>query len=127
MSKKTNIVKNKKKDTESLTLTHQNFSGPIPSPAILEQYYKILPTAPERIISMAENQQSHENKAVEKALDGEINLKKRGQIYGFSLMALIALLSAYALFLGYEKFAIIGMVFVAVPLVKIFILGLKNH
>ncbi len=127
VNKKNNITKNKKPDANSLTLTHQEFSGPIPPPVILEQYCKILPDAPERIISMAEIQQKHENKTVKKALDGEIYIKKYGQIYGFLLVSLIASLSAYALFLDHEKFAIMGMVFVAAPLVKIFILGSKNH
>ncbi|SMN11618.1 hypothetical protein SPBRAN_1904 [uncultured Candidatus Thioglobus sp.] len=125
MSKKPTTPK--QKDQEPHSVTHQAFSGPIPSPVVLEQYQKTLPSAPERILAMAEQQQTHENNAVEKALNGEIYLKKHGQFYGFLLVFLIALLSAYSLFFGYEKFAIIGMIFVAASLVKIFILGSKDH
>ena len=67
------------------------------TPSVLQQYQKILPTTPERIVSMAEQQQSHENAVVKKALDSEVKIKKGGQIYAFLLMFLVALLSAYAL------------------------------
>ncbi|MBE8189401.1 MAG: DUF2335 domain-containing protein [Candidatus Thioglobus sp.] len=123
MSKKPNINKHQEQTPESLTLTRQEFSGPIPPPLVLEQYQKILPTAPERIISMAEKQQNYRHSTTNKAL----KIKNKGQLYGFLLMVLIMFLSAYALFLGYEKFAIMGMIFVAVPLVKLFILGSKNQ
>lgn len=127
MSKKPNINKHQKQNVESLTLTHQKFSGSIPPPTILEQYQKILPTAPERILSMAEKQQNHRHSVANQTLESRIILQNKGQIYGFMLILLVSFLSAYALFLGHEKFAIVGMVFVAVPLVKIFILGSKNH
>lgn len=127
MSKET--TKSVKKNNENLlrlSVQHKSFRGAIPPPAILEQYQKILPSSPERIISMAEKQQKHKHTIINQALNSEFSLKNKGQLYGFLLILLIGLLSAYALFLGYEKFAIMGMIFVAAPLVKIFILGSKN-
>lgn len=38
------------------------FSGPIPSPEVLEGYKTVLPDAPERILAMAEREQSHRHK-----------------------------------------------------------------
>ncbi len=125
MSKKASMAK--PQQDSKLTLTREEFSGPIPPPVVLEQYKNILPSAPDRIIIMAEKQQNHEHVAIIQALTGEVALKNKGQLYGFLFIVLISFLSAYALFLGYEKFAIMGMIFVAVPLVKVFILGSKSH
>ncbi|SMM99467.1 hypothetical protein SPONN_607 [uncultured Candidatus Thioglobus sp.] len=56
MSKKPTTLKQKNQDPHSVTLTHQAFSGPIPSPAVLEQYQNILPSAPERILGSKDYQ-----------------------------------------------------------------------
>ncbi len=127
MSKKSNIVKQQNKNPNSVTLTHQQVSGLIPPPAILEQYQNISLGAPEHIIIMAKQQQSYENDAVTKALAADILLKNHRQLYEFSPMFIVVLLFAYVLLLGYEKFAIIGTLLVTVPLVKVFVLGLKHH
>jgi len=38
----------------------QRWSGPIPPPAVLQQYDAVLPGAPERILAMAERQHQHQ-------------------------------------------------------------------
>jgi len=43
--------------TKETQIIEQSFSGPLPTPAILEQYDHLLPGAAERILSMAENDQ----------------------------------------------------------------------
>ncbi|WP_419604388.1 DUF2335 domain-containing protein [Thiolapillus sp.] len=66
-----------------------HFQGPIPAPATLDQYEKILPGAAERIISMAEKEQTHRQHCEKSALEQEIQNHKarnrevaRGQWFG---------------------------------------------
>lgn len=76
-----------------LVSQHQRFSGPIPPPAILEQYDRVLPGAAERILSMAEQNMQHEH-----TIDSEIvgirrTEYKRGQVFGL-IIAIVAITSA---------------------------------
>lgn len=66
----------------SLTATAESFSGPIPPPAILEQYNTIVPNAAERILKMAENQASHRHQIESKVIDSEIKNSRTGLHYG---------------------------------------------
>jgi uncharacterized membrane protein len=49
--------------------TRVEITDPIPSARILEQYNRILPSAADRIISMAEREQEHRHKMQEKLVD----------------------------------------------------------
>ena len=42
----------------------KSHSGPIPSPEYLEKYGKILPSCPERILTMAEREQSQKHRHI---------------------------------------------------------------
>lgn len=53
------------------------FTGPIPLPETLEQYNRILPSAADRIISMAEREQEHRHKMQEKLVDSQVLDKKQ--------------------------------------------------
>lgn len=47
--------------TTTLEVTHREieaFQGPLPSPAVLQRFAEVVPSAPERIIAMAEREQS---------------------------------------------------------------------
>lgn len=120
-----------KKETEkksgnlSREVIHQTatFEGPMPPPAILEGYEKLVPGAAERILSMAESDAKHQRELEFAALRATENEIKRGQ--NFALIVALASLSAamYALYLGYPTVAgIIGGTTV-VGLVSAFIIG----
>ncbi len=127
MNKKTTkVAKKTDKNSVGLSVHHQEFKGPIPPPVILEQYQKILPSAPERIISMAEKQQNHEHVVTSQALATEVMLVGRGQRYGFLIILLVLIFSAYALYLGNVISATISLIIASTPLVKIFVLGMAN-
>jgi uncharacterized membrane protein len=66
----------------SLMLQAQ-FSGPIPPPAILDQYNKILPGAAERIICMAEQQGDHRRHLEKVTIEANAFSEKLGPILGF--------------------------------------------
>lgn len=63
----------------------QIFSGPIPSPEILEGYNQILPDAAERIFKMAEKAQDHQMSIEHKYVDSRVDKIKKGQYFALTL------------------------------------------
>lgn len=76
------------------------YTGPIPPPAMLEQYNKIVPGAAERILRMAEDQSSHRRTLEKKAIDTD----SRNSILGIMSALVITMssfgLAAYAIKMG---------------------------
>lgn len=68
---------------------HSTFCGPLPAPADFKAYQEVVKDAPERILTMAENQSSHRIKTEEKIVDEGIRESKHGQIIGAILVVLI--------------------------------------
>jgi uncharacterized membrane protein len=99
------------------------FSGPMPPPALLEGYERIVPGAAERILAMAESDTKHQQEIEFAALRAAASEIKRGQIFGF-VIGLTALgASIVALALGSPAVAgVIGGTTV-VGLVSVFIIG----
>ena len=58
------------------------FSGPLPPPAILAQYDKVVPGAAERILAMAEEQSRHRRAIELQVVSSEIADARRGLRYG---------------------------------------------
>lgn len=106
------------------------YSGPIPPPQILAGYAEILPSAPERILAMAEKNAQHIRDMEAKSLDADIagiskkeNEIKRGQLCAFGVVVLFIGLAGYALKLGHPTTAgIIGTTGV-IGIVGLFITG----
>lgn len=124
-------------------LSHQfsasvEITGPIPSPTILEQYNRILPSAADRIISMAEREQEHGHKMQEKLVDSQILDKKQertekrlGQIFGLTI-GVVAILAGSATVVLNSSIAgevaggLIGSSGV-IGLVSVFVLGRREQ
>jgi uncharacterized membrane protein len=99
MPKDKDLIKIPKEKTESLSekdkipleiqkyvtgiMKSESFSGPIPHPKILKQYNEIVPGSANRIIKMAEKQQSHRIYLEKAVINSDINMAKRGQNFGF--------------------------------------------
>jgi len=84
-------------------------SGPLPSPEILKRYEEILPGAAERIVQMAEREQSqshihmHEQLRIEGSINTEhIHYMKRGQVFAFILALVFVSLATVLAILGHE-------------------------
>lgn len=88
--------------TERITAiaVREQFSGPLPHPRHLEAYERTLPGSAERILTMAEQNLSHNQKINETALDAEIRSERRGTRYGAILMALLILCALIAGYFG---------------------------
>jgi uncharacterized membrane protein len=114
-----------KRSQASRGIVHQSasFEGPMPPPAILEGYERLVPGAAERILAMAESDTKHQH-AIEfaalRAMESEV---KRGQIFAFVIGLAALLASMFALYMGSPTVAgIIGGTTV-VGLVSAFIIG----
>lgn len=84
---------------ESL-IVRESHQGPLPPARELKNYDLALPGAAERIVAMAEREQSHRHGLESTMVNAEADLKKRGQ--WIALAALVAMLAivAYFGFLG---------------------------
>lgn len=67
----------------SAEIQSATFLGPIPHPAILEGYEKIVPGAAERILIMAESSMKHQQQYDNALLEASKKQAARGQIPGF--------------------------------------------
>lgn len=61
----------------------ESISGPLPSPDIIAGYDRILPGAADRIIKMAENEQTHSHDMQIRAEGHRFKLTITGQVFGF--------------------------------------------
>ena len=66
-------------------------TGPLPPPSDLAQYEQISLGFADRIMSMAEREQTHRHKDTDDRLVIQGKLAKRGQIFGFILSLVIIL------------------------------------
>ena len=109
----------------SRDVVHQSasFEGPMPPPAILEGYERLVPGAAERILAMAESDTKHQHAIEFAALNAAEGEVKRGQIFAFVIGLAALLASMFALYMGSPAVAgIIGGTTV-VGLVSVFIVG----
>ncbi|MGI9305113.1 MAG: DUF2335 domain-containing protein [Gammaproteobacteria bacterium] len=66
-------------------IIEQRYAGPIPPASELKAYDEIVPGAADRIIKMAEKEQTNRHAAAGKALDAEIDDTRRGQMFGLAI------------------------------------------
>lgn len=103
------------------------FSGPLPPPAMIEHYEKILPGAAERIFKMAEDQSSHRKQLESKVIDTDSTNSRRGLIFGF-LIGLVALgVSVLLVYLGNSISGVIIALAYITSLVGAFIYGSRQR
>ncbi len=113
-------------------IRHQAYSGPIPPPAILEQYNVIIPDAAERIIRMAEKNAAHRQAMESAVLNANIEAGKRkhkeitkGQLFGIISVLASFSVAAIALALGNPATAATISGTTVVGLVTAFVTGQK--
>ncbi len=82
--------------------SYSSYSGPIPSPELLQQFNLVEPGLANRIVAMTEMEGDHRRAMEMKSLDAEIALKhrgfdqvRRGQFFGFAIGTITLLLGAY--------------------------------
>ncbi len=110
----------------STSLSMEAFQGPIPPPAVLESYERIVPGAAERILKMAENQAVH-RQGIEQIV---VRSGSRDSLWGIIVAAVIAICafgwSAYALSIGQTGEAVKGIIATICGFVVTFIYGKRS-
>ena len=101
------------------------YQGPIPPPAMLDEYEKICPGSAQKIVEQFQKQSDHRIYLEKKVIDSDIKKSFRGQVFGF-LVAIIGMgISLYAIMKGYSiEGSIFGGV-TLVSLVSVFVIGKK--
>jgi len=97
-------------------IRQESYSGPIPHPTLFEGYERILPGSADRILKMAEQQQSHRIEIENLAIKSQLKANRRGQIFGFLLMIVCLGLGGYLAFIGMAAASIV-LIFVIIALV----------
>lgn len=101
----------------------ESYSGPIPPPALFEQYEKILPGCAQRIMCMAENQQNHRIAIESQVVSSQQAIQKSGQKYAFWVAIIFAFVSGFCAFTGHDAVAATLGGTTVVSLVAAFIAG----
>lgn len=95
----------------------EQWSGPLPPPAALERFNQIVPNGAERIVAMAEKEQSHRIEYEKVGLAATIKEVRLGQVLG-ALISLAAVLGAiYTASIGAHW--IVSMALVGIPVLGI--------
>jgi len=101
----------------------QSFSGPIPSPDILDRYNQIIPNAAERILTMAESDAQHQRDIEMLAIKCQASENRRGQYFGVVVTALAFVTAGVALYLGHPTAAAVIGGTTVVGLATAFVVG----
>lgn len=109
--------------TQQFVIQQQSFSGPIPPPAILEGYERILPGAAERILRMSESQSQHRQRLEQQVITGNIKAQSRGQHYAFILTGGLFVGSIYLVANGIQIGGLAALVIAVGGIVSTFIYG----
>ena len=96
----TNTPQNKQQSNQIIAGVQSISWGPIPPPETMQKYDQILPGAAERIIAMAEKEQTYRHGIITKDIDLETKTRLRGLNYAFILAILSLLITAFLLFTG---------------------------
>lgn len=87
-------AKSKPSESSTRTIVQQaQWAGPIPPPAALEHFEQVLPGGADRIVRMAEQEQSHRIECEKVQMTAMIADTRRGQFLG-AVVAILALLGA---------------------------------
>jgi len=85
-------------EAQTIKAVYQQFSEPIPPPQILSAYEQVQAGFAERIVAMAEKEQSHRQGLETQALTASIPIQKRGQTFALLLSLLILSLSGFLIY-----------------------------
>jgi len=133
MSKKNNSSQitqpklNSQKNLQKITQMEMSYNGPLPPPALFEEYNKVLPGAAERILSMAEKQAAHRQDLESRAIKSGIKNSLIGLIFGFILGVMTIVGGVYCILKGQPTGGTILSSAGLVSLVSVFVYGSRQR
>ncbi|MGL4392712.1 MAG: DUF2335 domain-containing protein [Fusobacteriaceae bacterium] len=77
-------------------MSQENYEGPIPHPDLFKKFDEVLSGAAERIMAMAEKEQSHRHKSEQEYFA----LQKLGLVCGFIIAILFVILGVFLIYVG---------------------------
>ena len=107
----------------SITLTEKTHLGPIPDPESLSQYNSIITNGADRIMKMAENQQSHRIEIEKKAIKSQTSQSNKGQWMGFIIAITCIIGGVYLSVSGYKEIGLTLVGTTVLGLASIFVLN----
>lgn len=105
----------------------QQFRGPLPPAKEFQGYKNVMPDAPERIISMAEKEQSHRMGLENKALKYDFWKTILGQIFGFVVSIIFGVGAVWLGMEGHTSSACVLGGATVVSLAAIFVINKLPH
>lgn len=109
--------------TEASHLLAQQWEGPLPPPAALEHFNRVIPNGADRIMQMVELEQSHRHQQDSRALDAQIKDYRRGHWLGAGVSAVAILGAVLTAYLGGHFMVSIALVGLPVATIILAILG----
>lgn len=79
-----------------------SFSGPLPPPEVLAKYNDVIPNGAERIMKMAEGQQSHRQGLEKTVVEGNVKSERRGQWMGLFISTIVIGAGTYLAATGHQ-------------------------
>lgn len=101
----------------------RSYSGPLPPATQLAEYDRVLPGAAERIVSMAEGYAAHQQALEMQAMQQERSDRQWARWIAAVVVFAVLLSCLYALYLGYEDFALSLGSWTIVALAAVFVAG----
>lgn len=101
----------------------QQWEGPLPPPAALEHFNRVIPNGADRIMQMVELEQSHRHQQDSRALDAQIKDYRRGHWLGAGVSAVAILGAVLTAYLGGHFMVSIALVGLPVATIILAILG----
>lgn len=109
-------------------VTHaQQWSGPMPPPAMLEEFDRVVPGAAERILALTERETGHRIEWEKKALDANVGESRRGQWLGAGISALAVTGAVWTALAGVHYAVPIALVGVPVMAIARAIVDSRSH
>lgn len=110
-------------EVRQIVTTAIAFQGPLPPPAMLEHYGKIIPNGPERMMALLEKQTDHRIAMETKLVSGRISVTRTGQWMAFALSLFFGATAAYLGVNGHEWLAGTIATTTIIGLAVVFVLG----
>lgn len=99
------------------------FQGPLPPPAMLEHYGRIIPNGPERMMALLEKQTDHRVNMEAKLVESKISVTRTGQRMAFFLSLFFGSIALFLGYTGHEWLAGTIATTTIVGLAVVFVLG----
>lgn len=109
-----------------MIIKEEAFEGPIPPPSLFREYEAILPGSADRILKLAEAQQSHRIEIEKSAVKSQMKQGERGQLFGFAIFLIGIALTVLFILFDMKTFAGIFASGTMAVIIGLFLLGKRE-